>query len=64
MGGTHHQERQERGSRGPFSLTSITGEVMEQILETMSKYIKDKKVMGTSQHGFMKSKLHPLDSLL
>ncbi|PKU44256.1 rna-directed dna polymerase from mobile element jockey- hypothetical protein [Limosa lapponica baueri] len=38
-------------------LTSITGKVMDQlILETISRYMKDKKIVMSSQHGFTKRK--------
>ncbi|KAK4827401.1 hypothetical protein QYF61_017806 [Mycteria americana] len=39
------------------SLTLIPGQVMEQqILETISRHIKDKKIMKNSQNGFTKGK--------
>jgi len=44
---------------GPRSVspTSVPGKVIEQlILETISRHIKDKKIIRTSYHGFMKRK--------
>lgn len=40
-----------------ISLASIPRKVMEQITaEAVLKHIKDKKVTGSTQHGFMKMK--------
>lgn len=45
------------GSYGLVSFTSVLGEVVEHvILQSISKHMKDKKVIGSSQHGFMKGK--------
>lgn len=40
------------------SFTSVPGKVMRQlILDIISKHMKDKKMIRTSQHGFTKGKL-------
>ena len=50
-------KKENLGNYRPVSLTLILGKVTEQIFpETISKHTKDKKVNGSSHHGFMKVK--------
>ena len=51
------KKTEDPGKYGLVSLTSVHGMMLEQItLETISKHIKDKKVINPSQHGFKKEK--------
>jgi len=48
-------KKEDPGNYRPVRLTSVPGEMIDHvILEAISKRTKDKKVMGSSQHRFMK----------
>lgn len=50
-------KKENLGNCMSVNLTTIPRNMMDQlILETISKYIKDRNVTGSSQHGFMKGK--------
>jgi len=50
-------KEEDPGSYRVVSLSSICGKVMEQIiLETIFRHTEDKKLTGSSWHGFTKGK--------
>ena len=56
----HHYDLQEEGSRNyrQVSFNSTCGKILQQlILETISRHMKDKKMIRNSQHAFMMGKL-------
>ncbi|KAJ7414314.1 hypothetical protein WISP_85065 [Willisornis vidua] len=50
------QKKENPRNYRPVSLTSVPGKVMEIILQSIEKYLKDNAIIGHSQHGFMRRK--------
>ena len=49
--------KEDWGNYGPLSLTSVPGNVMEQlVLDIVSMQEEERKVVKSSQHGFTKGK--------
>lgn len=49
--------KEEGLGNSPVSMTSIPGKLMEQIiLEVITTHVKEKKVVGSCQHGFTERK--------
>ena len=52
-----NSKKEDPGNHRLVSLTLIPGKVRkQQVLETMSRHMKGKKVVWSSQHGFTKEK--------
>lgn len=51
------KSKERTGKYSPVSLTSISGKMMEQFIsDVIIKQVEEKKVIGSSQHGFTKGK--------
>lgn len=50
------KRKEDKGNYGLVGLTSVPGKARKLILETIARHRKDKKSMGSRQHGFLVGK--------
>lgn len=52
------KKKKDPGNYKPVSLTLIPGQILEQIIkQSIYNHLEEQKLVGSNQHGFVKSKL-------